>query len=71
MSPDLERLYERGSALLARLARFSGPCQADAVRWLDVGNQLRLIESPLDIADAMRTRILASPAESSDGEAWP
>ena len=71
ISPDLERLYERGSALLARLARFSGPCQADAVRWLDVGNQLRLIESPLDIADAMRTRILTSPAETSEGEAWP
>ena len=71
ISPDLERLYERGSALLARLARFAGPCQADAVRWLDVGNQLRLIESPLDIADAMRTRILTLPAETSEGEAWP
>lgn len=71
MAPDLERLYERGSALLARLARFSGPCQADGVRWLDVGTQLRLIESPLDIADAMRTRILASPAETSQGDAWP
>ncbi|PUA96726.1 ATP-dependent DNA helicase DinG [Acidovorax sp. 107] len=71
MAPDLERLYERGNALLARMARFSGPCQADGVRWLDVGSQLRLIESPLDIADAMRTRILASPAEASQGDAWP
>jgi ATP-dependent DNA helicase DinG len=28
------------------------------VRWLDVGSQLRLIESPLDIAEAVRGRML-------------
>lgn len=73
MAPEFARLYERGSGLLAKLARFSGPAHADVVRWLDVGTQLRLIESPLDIADAMRTRLLNSPAEAEalHGDAWP
>ena len=33
--------------------------------------QLRLIESPLDIADAMRTRLLAAPKEDFDPDGWP
>lgn len=74
IAPDFVRLYERGSELLARLARFSGPSDPDAVRWVDVGTQLRLVESPLDIAEAMRTRLLGASAEASeeaDGDAWP
>ena len=75
VSPDLVRLYERGSELLARLGRFAAPCSPDAVRWLDVGGQLRLVESPLDIAQTMQTRVLAAPAESDaekdDGDGWP
>lgn len=71
IAPDFERLYERGSDLLARLARFSGVSNQDAVRWLDVGAQLRLIESPLDIAEAMRTRLLAAPAEAPEADGWP
>jgi len=71
IAPDFERLYERGSDLLARLARFSGAANPDAVRWLDVGAQLRLIESPLDIAEAMRTRLLAAPAEAPEADGWP
>ena len=71
IAPDFGRLYERGTELLARLACFSGPGDPDAVRWVDVGLQLRLIESPLDIADAMRTRLLATPADPSDEDGWP
>ncbi|CAN7617029.1 ATP-dependent DNA helicase [Acidovorax sp. LjRoot117] len=71
MAPDFVRLYERGSELLARLARFAGPPQPDAVRWVDTGGQLRLIESPLDIAEAMRTRLLAAPKDESDPDGWP
>ncbi|RQO81837.1 ATP-dependent DNA helicase [Acidovorax sp. FJL06] len=74
IAPDFVRLYERGSELLARLARFSGPCDPDGVRWVDAGTQLRLVESPLDIAEAMRTRLLGAPAEVSegaDGDGWP
>lgn len=74
IAPDFVRLYERGSELLARLARFSGPSDPEVVRWVDVGTQLRLVESPLDIADAMRTRLLGAPAEASEGaggDGWP
>lgn len=74
IAPDFVRLYERGSELLARLARFSAPADSEGVRWVDVGAQLRLVASPLDIADAMRTRLLAAPAEASEneeGDGWP
>jgi ATP-dependent DNA helicase DinG len=71
IAPDFVRLYERGSELLAKVGRFSAPGNPDAVRWVDVGAQLRLVDSPLDIADAMRTRLLAAPAESADSDGWP
>jgi ATP-dependent DNA helicase DinG len=62
MSPDFVRLHERATELARRAAQFVGPCDAAAVRWLEVGNQLRLIESPLDIAQAVQTRLLAPAA---------
>ena len=71
MGPDFVRLYERGTGLLSRLARFSGPGDPEGVRWVDVGTQLRLCESPLDIAEAMQARILALPSESSQSDGWP
>ncbi|MET3381636.1 ATP-dependent DNA helicase [Variovorax paradoxus] len=58
ISPDFVRLHERARQLAKRTARFALPCEVDSVRWVDVGTQLRLIESPLDIADAMRKRVL-------------
>lgn len=58
ISPDFVRLHERARQLAKRTARFAQPCELDSVRWVDVGTQLRLIESPLDIADAMRKRVL-------------
>jgi ATP-dependent DNA helicase DinG len=71
VSPDLVRLYERGADFLVRLGRFAAPGSPDAVRWVELGGQLRLVESPLDIAQAMRTRLLAAPAEVTDEEGWP
>ena len=73
ISPDFVRLYERAQQLAKRAARFALPCETDSVRWVDVGAQLRLVESPLDIAEAMRTRVLkigsgAAP-EDDDEEA--
>lgn len=56
---DLQRLYERGADLLARLARFAAPADDDCVRWLEVGAQhLRMLESPLSIARIMQQRLL-------------
>lgn len=58
ISPDFVRLHERAQQLAKRAARFALPCEVESVRWVDVGTQLRLVESPLDIAEAMRTRVL-------------
>ncbi|WP_083745702.1 ATP-dependent DNA helicase [Variovorax sp. KK3] len=72
LSPDFVRLHDRAEQLAERAARFARACAPESVRWVDVGTQLRLVESPLDIAEAVRTRVLkldqADPEAS--GRAW-
>ena len=68
MAPDLARLRVRGAELMERMAGFTRPCSPDAVRWLDVGTQLRFVESPLDIAQTVRSRLLGV-GEGTTGEA--
>lgn len=72
ISPDFVRLHERALKLAERAGRFADPCPLGAVRWLDVGTHLRLIESPLDIAEAVRTRVLKKGAADPEdtGRAW-
>jgi ATP-dependent DNA helicase DinG len=67
IAPDLARLHERARELSDRAQAFAGRPGPGAVRWLDVGTQLRLVESPLDIAEAMRGRVFAenTPAAKS------
>ncbi len=57
-APDFQRLRERAGTLAGHAAFFSAPCASGSVRWLDVGNQARLVESPLDIADAVRDKLM-------------
>lgn len=72
ISPDFVRLHERALKLAERAGRFADPCPLGSVRWLDVGTQLRLVESPLDIAEAVRTRVLKKGAADPEdaGRAW-
>lgn len=70
MAPDLLRLSERVSVMLERLEFFSRACAPDSVRWLDVGTQLSLVESPLDIAETVRTRLLAPSGEEGGPRSW-
>ena len=58
IAPDFVRLHERALRLAAGAARFKAPAPVDCVRWIDAGLQVRLTESPLDIAHAVRTRLL-------------
>jgi ATP-dependent DNA helicase DinG len=58
MAPDFVRLHERAVLLAQRTAAFGQPCAEGSVRWVDVGNQLRLVESPLDIAKAVQDKLL-------------
>ncbi|NMM76430.1 helicase [Acidovorax sp. SRB_14] len=66
-APDFVRLQERCVALHARMELFAGPCVPEAVRWLDVGMHLRMVESPLDIAQAMQQR-LRGPLPGPEGK---
>ncbi|MDO5623449.1 MAG: ATP-dependent DNA helicase, partial [Pseudomonadota bacterium] len=63
LAPDFARLHARATQLAARAQRFAAPAAPELVRWADVGTALRLVESPLDIAEAVRTRLLAAPNE--------
>ena len=64
IAPDFVRLHERASVLAERAETFVNACEAGCVRWVDVGTQLRLVESPLDISQAVKTRMLGA---SGDG----
>ncbi|WP_431272973.1 ATP-dependent DNA helicase [Variovorax ureilyticus] len=72
LTPDFVRLHERALQLSERASRFAEACPSGSVRWVDVGSHLRLVESPLDIAEAVRARVLKSDAAEADddGRAW-
>jgi ATP-dependent DNA helicase DinG len=58
LAPDFSRLLERARRLVALAARFSTAAAEGVVRWIDVSpHQARLIESPLDIRDALREQM--------------
>lgn len=56
--PDFDRLIERLNTLALHAELFLQPRDPASVRWIDVGVQLRLIESPLDIAQAVEHKLL-------------
>jgi ATP-dependent DNA helicase DinG len=70
IAPDFARLQERAQSMLELLDFFSHPCDPAAVRWLEVGTQLRLVESPLDIADAVQTKMLKQDDPENRGKSW-
>jgi ATP-dependent DNA helicase DinG len=62
LSPDLAKLEERALALADLADRFMQEAAAGQVRWIDVSpHQARLVESPLDIREALREQRSASP----------
>ncbi|MGE0497287.1 MAG: ATP-dependent DNA helicase [Ramlibacter sp.] len=68
IAPDFVRMHERAASLAQRARRFGEACETGSVRWLDAGPQLRLVESPLDIAQAVRTRMLGADDAAGAGE---
>jgi ATP-dependent DNA helicase DinG len=68
--PELSRLATRALAFTERLAGFMAPCEAGAVRWLEVGPHLKLIETPLDIADTVKAKLLRERDDPADRRAW-
>lgn len=68
LAPDFQRLLERSRELAQKAALFSDPPDPEGVRWAEVSAQLRLIESPLDIAQAFSA--LTRPVQAAPtGEA--
>lgn len=69
MAPELQALQARAGDLLELQSLFLQPVPVDAVRWLELGRQLRLLQSPLDVSVAMQSRVL--PAEGQGGnKSW-
>lgn len=58
MAPDFVRLHERVTLQLRLIQEFQEPCAEGSVRWVEVGAQMRLVESPLDISNAVQTHML-------------
>ena len=70
ISPDFVRLHERAQGLGELLDFFSRHCEPGSVRWLDVGTQLRLVESPLDIAQAVQGKLLQAGDAAGAPKSW-
>jgi ATP-dependent DNA helicase DinG len=70
IAPDFVRLHERAATLLRRVQAFQAPCAPGSVRWVDVGMQLRLVESPLDIAKAVREKLLDADNPEPSAKSW-
>ncbi|RZJ18636.1 MAG: ATP-dependent DNA helicase [Haliea sp.] len=68
IAPDFVRLEERARLFAVRAEAFMHPCERGSVRWIDVGQQLRLVESPLDIAQAVREKMLKAAPVAQEGE---
>jgi len=62
LAPDFVRLAERAARLAALARQFAGPPDDSKIRWIDISaHQARLVESPLDIRQALREQMLAAP----------
>jgi len=62
LAPDFHRLAERARTLARRAAAFGRPAAPGRVRWIDVAPlSLRLVESPLDVREAMREQVTGAP----------
>jgi ATP-dependent DNA helicase DinG len=69
-APELQLLQSRGQALRELLHLFLLPLPEDAVRWLEQGRQLRMLQSPLDVSHAMQTRVLPAADASGGHKSW-
>jgi len=68
-APELQVLQQRAEALLEGQQVFMEPLPADAVRWLELGRQARMFQSPLDVSEAMQSRVLPPPGDAAN-KSW-
>jgi ATP-dependent DNA helicase DinG len=61
LAPDFVRLGERAARLATLAGQFGRPAEDGKIRWLDLStHQARLVESPLDIREAMQEEMEGS-----------
>ena len=61
IAPDFVRLHERAVRLAEVACRFGERAEARHIRWIDLlAHQARLVESPLDIREALREQMAKS-----------
>jgi ATP-dependent DNA helicase DinG len=62
IAPDFDKLVERAAQLATLATRFAAEADAGNVRWIDLTpHQCRLVESPLDIREALRQQMSRAP----------
>lgn len=62
LAPDFTKLAERAAQLAGLAATFGTDAAPGEVRWIDMAaHGVRLVESPLDVREAMREQIAAAP----------
>jgi ATP-dependent DNA helicase DinG len=62
LAPDFTKLAERAKQLARQAQLFSGQVTPGRVRWIDLSpHQARMVESPLDIREALREQMAAAP----------
>jgi len=62
LAPDFTKLAERAALFVRQAALFAGKVTPGRVRWIDLStHQARMVESPLDIREALREQMDAAP----------
>lgn len=76
LSMEFRAMHARAAELLERLAMFGQPVPADCVRWLEIGQgqgqgqSVRLVQSPLDIAHSMQSRVVQVQVDQPRRKSW-
>ena len=70
MAPELQLLHARIDGLTELVHLFLQNVPPDAVRWLELGRQLRMLQSPLDVSKAMQERVLPSGGGVGGNKSW-
>jgi ATP-dependent DNA helicase DinG len=67
--PELAALAERALVLKEHLDRAALPAEEGLIRWMDNGTRLRFVESPMDISEAMRSKVTGA-MEAGSRVSW-
>lgn len=70
ISPVFGVLSERAQRLRDGLNVFTAAAPSDTVRWMETGSQIRLVQSPLNIAVAMQKKLQQYPSEEQSRKSW-